>query len=559
MALDDVRGKTFNVIVVGSGATGGWAAKELTEAGLRVAVLEAGRQIDPVKDYTEHKMPWEMQWRGRGDRAKLAHEQPVQSRCYACTEYASHFFVNDRENPYTTPADKPFSWIRGRQVGGRSLMWARQSYRLSDFDFKAASSDGFGEDWPVSYAEISPYYDKVETYVGISGSLEGLPQLPDGKFLPPMPLTCGEYQIQKAAAKLGRRLFIGRSAILTRNHNGRAACHYCGTCERGCHTASYYSSFSVTLPAAAKTGRMTLQPGAVVRQILRGANGKARGVAVIDKDTRQPYEVYGRAVMLCASALESTRLLMLSQMGQTSSALGHYVMDHLYGVRIGGMFRDTPGPPAEWEGTRANGIYLARWQNLGKRTHSKFLRGYAYQGGAQRGWYPSHAHNTPGLGRGFKESVKKDWPTQVWLSGFGEMLPRYENYIELNPKVTDAWGIPVLNVVCEHGENERAIVQEIIRSGVELLHESGIDITQVATAAAEPGLGIHEAGTARMGSDAKKSVLNRWNQVWDAQNVYCTDCACYVSQGVQNPTLTLMALTVRACEHLLGEMKKGAV
>ncbi len=555
----DIRGKTFDAIVVGSGATGGWAAKELTESGLRVLVLEAGRELNPVQDFTEHKQPWEMPWRGRGDRRALERDQPVQSRCYACTEYSHQFFVNDRENPYTTPPGKPFSWIRSRHVGGRSLVWARQSYRLSDYDFKAAGRDGFGEDWPISYAELAPYYDKVESFIGVSGSLEGLPQLPDGKFLPPMPLTCGELEMKKAAEKLGRRLFIGRSAILTRNHNGRAACHYCGTCERGCFTGSYFSSPAVTLPAAAKTGRMTLQPRAIARQVLKGPDGKARGVLVVDQATRETYEVFSRAVVLCASTLESTRLLMLSGLGQTSGALGHYLMDHIFNVRVAGIFRNTPGPPAEWEGTRANGIYIPRWHNLDSRTHKNFLRGYGYQGGAQRSHFPVHAYDLPGLGRAFKLEVRKNWPTPVWLAGFGEMLPRYENYVELNPRVTDAWGIPVLNIVCAHGENEKAIAQEIVVTAMEILHEAGVEITSVNFQAAEPGLGIHETGTARMGSDPKKSVLNAYNQVHDAPNVLVTDGACYVSQGTQNPTLTLMALTVRACEHLLQEMKKSNV
>ncbi len=557
--MPDIRGKTFDAIVVGSGATGGWAAKELAEGGLKVLVLEAGRQLDPAKDFTEHKQPWEMAWRGRGDRRILEHDQPVQSRCYACTEYSSQFFVNDRENPYTTPPDKPFTWIRSRQVGGRSLVWARQSYRLSDFDFKAAGRDGFGEDWPISYAELAPYYDKVESFIGVSGSVEGLPQLPDGKFLPPMPLTCGERVMQKAAEKLGRRLFIGRTAILTRDHNGRPACHYCGTCERGCWTGSYFSSPAVTLPAAAKTGRMTMQPNAVVHQVLKDERGRAKGVLVVDRVTKESYEAYGRAVVLCASTLESTRILMLSGLGQTSDALGHYLTDHIYGVRVGGFFRRTPGPPAEWEGTRANGIYIPRWQNLDRRTTARFLRGFGYQGGAQRSHFPAHAYDLPGLGRAFKQAVKKDWSTPVWLSGFGEMLPRYENYVELNPKVTDAWGIPVLNIVCAQGENEKAMAQDIIVNAMEILDQAGVEITTVNFEAGEPGLGIHETGTARMGNDPKKSALNAFNQVHDAPNVVVCDGGCYVSQGTQNPTLTLMALTVRACEHLLEEIKRGNI
>jgi choline dehydrogenase-like flavoprotein len=305
----------FDVVVVGSGATGGWVAKQLTEAGLRVAVLEAGRKLDPARDYSEHKQAWDMPLRGRrlGWREQVD-EQPIQSKCYQCDEYTNHLFVKDTENPYTTAPGKPFDWIRGRQVGGKSITWGRQTYRLSDFDFKAASRDGHGDDWPISHADIAPYYDRVEAFVGVSGQAEGLPQLPDGRFLPPMQLTCGEQLLRKTIkAKFpGRTLTIGRCAILTRELNGRPPCHYCGPCSRGCSSGSYYSSPHSTLPAAEKTGRLTLIPNVVVSHVVPADDGKAKGVYFIDRITRAHGEVTGKVVVLSASTLETTRILLNS-------------------------------------------------------------------------------------------------------------------------------------------------------------------------------------------------------------------------------------------------------
>src|SRR5262245_23973070 len=307
------RRTIYDAIVVGSGATGGWAAKVLTEKGLRVLVLEAGRHLNPEKDFREHTFPYELKYRGIVPGTTYAPRQPIQSRCYAANEYGHHLFVDDLDNPYSTPDDKPFWWIRSRHVGGRSVTWGRQSYRHSDYDFKAASRDGFGEDWPISYKELEPYYDQVENFVGISGSVENLPQLPDSKFLPPMAMTCGEHLLKRSVESRfkDRHVIIGRAAILTRPHQGRAACHYCGHCDRGCDTHSSFSSVGSTLPAAAKTGRLTLRPNSVVREIIIDPNtGRARGVRVIDQITKRDYEVKGRVIVLCASTLESTRILL---------------------------------------------------------------------------------------------------------------------------------------------------------------------------------------------------------------------------------------------------------
>jgi choline dehydrogenase-like flavoprotein len=559
----------YDAIIVGSGATGGWAAKELTEKGMRVIVLEAGRKINPDKEFTEHKWPYEMKFRGMVDQQKLYRErQPVQSKCYAADEYGHQFFVDDIDNPYTTPDKKPFDWIRGRQVGGRTIMWGRQSYRLSDYEFKAASRDGYGEDWPISYAELSPYYDKVEMFVGISGSMEGLEQLPDGKFLPPMKMTCGEWMLKRSVEKKwkDRRITIGRSAILTQNHNGRAACHYCGHCERGCTTHSYFSSPGSTLPAAAKTGRMTLRPNSVASHIIIDPNtGKARGVAFIDQRTKKAQEVFGKVVVLCASTIESTRLLLNSAtrqqangVGNSSGVLGHYLVDHTYAVSVGGVVPAAAKYPYNFEDGRNNGIYIPKFRNVGNDKQQKFLRGYGIQGTVGRGMLPTNLRAIPGFGSEFKKLVRNsDAPPTFWMGAFGEMLARKENRVTINKEKKDAWGIPVAHIDCVHSDNEREMAKDQLEVMKEMVTEAGFQMTFANPFLGTPGLCIHELGTARMGSDPKTSVLNKFNQSWDVKNLFVTDGASFVSSGCQNPTLTMMALTARACEYIVDQNKKG--
>jgi glucoside 3-dehydrogenase (cytochrome c) catalytic subunit len=555
---------TFDAIVVGSGITGGWAAKELTEKGLKTLVLEAGRNIVPEEDYVEHVPQWEMKFRGMGDRRKLAEDQPIQSTCYACDEWSSKFFINDKEHPYTTEPGKPFRWIRGRQVGGRSIMWGRQSYRWSDLDFEANLRDGIAVDWPIRYADIAPWYDYVEEFAGISGEALGLAQLPDSKFLPPMELNCTERFVRSELAKHfgGERvLTIGRAAILTQDHHGRAACHYCGPCERGCITRSYFSSLNATLPAAEKTGRMTLRPLSVVHSVIFDAKTRrAAGVRVIDGQTKASVEFRAKVVFLCASALESVRILFNSAtsefangLANSSGELGHNLMDH---VTAGGATALIPGNEDRLElGRRPNGTYMPRFRNV-KAKHPDFLRGYGFQGGAHReGW--NRGIMQTGFGSDFKKSLSKPGPWRFSFGGFGECLPNHNNYVELDKEKVDAWGIPTLKIHSGWSENELALRKDMAISAAEMLAAVGGREIEPFGRNDPPGFAIHEMGTARMGRDAKTSILNSFNQAHDVKNLFITDGGAMVSSSCVNPSLTYMALTARACDYAVRQMKKG--
>jgi choline dehydrogenase-like flavoprotein len=555
--------ETYDAIVVGSGITGGWAAKELTERGLETLVLEAGRPIDPEQDYVEHVPPYEMRFRGLGDTKHLGQRQTVQRRCYACEEWASKFFVDDIDNPYTTPPDKPFLWIRGRQVGGRSITWGRQSYRWSDLDFEANDRDGIAVDWPIRYTDIQRWYDNVEEFVGISGEALGLPQLPDSRFLPPMPLTCAEQEVRDAiATHFGdeRVMTIGRCAVLTVNHNGREACHFCGPCHRGCITRSYFSSLNATLPAAQATGRLTLRPHSVVHSVIYDA-GKNRvtGVRVIDAQTREALEFEGRILFLCASTLESTRILLNSAtpgfpngLANSSGELGRNLMDHIMG---GGATGTIPGFEDKKQiGYRPNGIYVPRFRNVNGR-RSDFLRGYGFQGWSSRADW-SRGAEMPGFGADFKHALRDPGPWSMTFYGFGECLPRSENYVEIDTDNVDAWDIPVLKIHCTYGDNERALLKDMSITAAEMLAAAGARDIQPFMLDGPPGLVIHEMGTARMGRDAKTSVLNGYNQSHDIPNLFVTDGACMTSSANQNPSLTYMALTARAAAYAVEQLKR---
>ncbi len=547
---------TFDAVIVGSGATGGWAAKCLTEAGLKVCVLEAG-QTTTEDEFTEHTTSADFKY--RMTHPTPAPMQPIQSMVSGCNEANRKWWVNDIENPYSTPDSKPFRWIRQRRLGGRSLSWGRQCYRLSDLDLKAASRDGFGMDWPISYNELAPYYSRVERYVGISGNVENLPHLPDSDFTPPMGFSCGERLLaDRVGKKMGRPVTIGRVAVTTRDINGRSACHFCGPCRQGCITHSYYSSPWTSLKTAADTGNLTLRTDAVVSHVIMDkSTGKAAGVAYFDRATRAAREIRARVVVLCASTLESTRLLLNSAPGglaNSSGALGHYLMDHIFMSISQGDFPELPKGEA-WQGPpqRPNGFYIPRFRNLkGSRTND-FIRGYGFQGKS----FPGFAYDTPGFGAAYKNAVRTDAAWSINMNGFHECLARYDNHVSIDPELRDAWGIPSLSISMSWSENEKALWRDSQVQGAEMLEAAGAKNIINRGEYTAPGFGIHEIGTARMGDDPKRSVLDKWNQTHDVSNLFVTDGAAFTSSACQNPTLTMMALTERACERIVERGKQG--
>jgi choline dehydrogenase-like flavoprotein len=557
----------YDVIVVGSGASGGWAAKRLSEAGFKVALLEAGKKQDDGQ-FTEHVNRFDLKYRDSAPDM-IRRTRPVQKDCYACMEYNYHWFANDIEEPYTTAQGKPFSWQgRMRVVGGRTNVWGRQSYRLSSQDMKGKSFDGAGEDWPLAYEDLVPYYEIVEDYVGVQGQAENVPELPDSKFHPAMPMTCAETQLRtRVKAKLGRTITMGRSANLTKAIGARQPCHYCGPCERGCATHSYFNSAFTTVADALATGNCTLVTDAMVYKVLVDPQTtKATGVLYIDRQTRQPREVHARSVVLCAQALETARILLNSSTTQfpnglanTSGALGHYLMDHLW-VAGGafGEFNDVPAPPFSLSvPNRPSGIYVIRFRNTidGPR-HKDFLRGFGFQGRSSQ----SFAFGAAGFGQAYKDAVKQA-QNSLSLAGFGEMLPRYENFVEIDPSGTvDAWGIPALKVTISWSENELAMIPDMANSAAEMLEVGGAkNVRPFQFRNRVPGFGIHEMGVARMGADPKTSVLNQYCQSHDVKNLFVMDGAAFPSGGCQNPTLTIMALAVRSSDYLIAEARKGSL
>jgi choline dehydrogenase-like flavoprotein len=565
-AFNIIEKQSYDAIVVGSGISGGWAAKELTEKGLKTLVLERGRMVEHGKDYvSEDKGTWEFRFRGLGERQLYEAEYSKQRQCYAFGEATKHFFVNDKQHPYTHDADKPFTWIRGYHLGGRSLLWGRQSYRWSDLNFEENARDGFGVDWPVRYNELAPWYDYVEDFAGISGNADGLPQLPDGKFLPPMEMNCVELHAKERIEKKfsERKMVIGRVAVLTVPHKGRERCHYCGPCHRGCSVGAYFSSLSSTLPAATATGNLTIRPNSVVHSVIYDEEkDKAVGVRVIDAVTREAHEFHARVIFLCASTMASTQILLNSStprfpngLANSSGALGHYLMDHPYLAGASGEFEGFD--EKYYSGNRPNGIYIPRYRNLDEKTKQKnYLRGFGCQGGATRmGW--ERGISTPGFGKDFKQSLRLPAPWQMWVGGWGEHLPRYENFIELDPTQKDAWGIPLLKVHVKWSENEDKMREDMRDSIAEMLEAAGAKNVQPFIADAPPGLCIHEMGTARMGRDPKTSVLNGWNQCHDVPNLFVTDGSAMASSACQNPSLTYMALTARACDYAVKEITRG--
>jgi choline dehydrogenase-like flavoprotein len=553
---------TYDAIVVGSGISGGWAAKELTEKGLKVLMLERGKNIEHIKDYVNAtKAPWQYPHRG-GRTVAMEEAYPVLKRDYALNEKNLDYWASDKDSPYTEV--KRFDWYRGYHVGGRSLMWGRQSYRWSDFDFEGNLKDGIAIDWPIRYADIAPWYDHVEKHAGISGSHEGMPQLPDGQFQPAMPLNCGEVVVADKAKKLfdGRRRIIpGRTANLTQQLTGRSACQYRNACWLGCPYGAYFSTQSSTLPAAAKTGRLTLKPFAIVREVLYDKNTKrAKGVRVLDAVTEQTTDYNAKIIFLCASTINTAWLLMQSAtdvwpdgLGSSSGELGHNLMDHHF--RVGAQGKLDGLEDKNTFGRRPNGFYIPRYRNLfGDKRN--YLRGFGYQGGAGReGW--SRAVAELGVGAQFKDAASMPGGWTIGATAFGEMLPNHANTVTLDRTKKDKWGMPVPKLDCATGENERLMRRDMGNDMAELLNESGVKDVNVYDSGSFPGMGIHEMGTARMGRDPKTSVLNSHNQVWDAPNVFVTDGSCMVSSACVNPSLTYMALTARAADYAVNELKRN--
>ncbi len=551
----------YDAIVVGSGISGGWAAKELTEKGLKVIMLERGKNIEHIKDYTQtNKAPWEFPHRGRAPLA-LVKEYPVLSRDYPLNEINTDWWASDKDCPYTEV--KRFDWFRGYHVGGRSLMWGRQSYRLSDFDFEANARDGIAIDWPVRYKEIAPWYDYVERFAGISGNRDGLPQLPDGQFLPPMDFTCVEKDAAEKIRKLyngKRHLIIGRAAHVTGPHEGRTQCQFRNKCGLGCPFGGYFSTQSSTLPAAMKTGNLTVRPWSIVTKVLYDKDKKrATGVEVLDAETNLTYEYKAKIIFLNASTLNTAWILMNSAtdiwpegLGSSSGELGHNLMDHHLGVGAGGTvdgYEDR-----YYYGNRPNGFYIPRYRNLfgDKRD---YLRGFGYQGaGSRQGWSRHIAEYS--IGAEYKEALSEPGPWTLGMGGFGEMLPYHENKVTLDKTRKDKWGLNVLAVDCELKENELKMRQDMMNDAKEMLEAIGVKNVGAGIGDGTPGRGIHEMGTARMGHDPRTSVLNKWNQVWDAMNVFVTDGSFMTSSACQNPSLGYMAFTARAADYAVKEINK---
>ena len=556
-----MQSQEYDAIVVGSGISGGWAAKELTEKGLRVLLLERGRNVEHIKDYVNAtKGAWQYPHRG-GRTVAMEEAYPVLRRDYPLNEKNLEFWASDRDSPYTEV--RRFDWFRGYQVGGRSLMWGRQSYRWSDLDFEANARDGIAVDWPIRYADLESWYDHVERHAGISGSRENMPQLPDGQFQPAMPLNCGEELVAGRLTKLfdGRRHIIpGRTANATQALPGRNACQYRDACWLGCPYGAYFSTQSSTLPAAVKTGRLTLKPFAIVSEVLYDRDRKrATGVRVLDAVTEQATDYTARVIFLCASTLNSTWLLMRSAtdvwpggLGSSSGQIGHNLMDHHF--RVGASGRLEGLDDRYYFGRRPTGFYIPRYRNFfgDKRP---YLRGFGYQGGAGRdGW--SRAVAELGVGGAFKDEMAQPGEWSIGATAFGEMLPNHDNKVSIDTTKTDKWGMPVLKIDCGTGENERLMRRDMMADMAETLEACGVKDVGTYDNEYFPGMGIHEMGTARMGRDPKSSVLNAHNQVWDAPNVFVTDGSCMVSSACQNPSLTYMALTARAADHAVNELNR---
>jgi choline dehydrogenase-like flavoprotein len=580
---------TYDAIVIGSGACGGWAAMELTKAGMKVLMLEAGGPIDPAKDF-HHTFLYQMEYRGQA--------KPGTLRRYSGSERNYRIMLDSSENPYTTAPGTVYNWGRSRALGGRTLHWARASDRMADYEFKAASRDGYGLDWAVSYADMKPYYDRVEGFIGVSAAKEGLPQFPDGVFLPPMPLNCAETIFTAACRRLGWRSTHRRLAQLTRMHNNRPPCHYCGNCVNGCDVGAMFNTVAVTLPPALKTGNLEVRTDAVVAQVRMNNENRAQGVTYIERYTMKSVDVDAKYVVLAASTLENTRLMLLSARGglaNSSGTLGHYMMDQTGSGGVSGILPKLKGGPSRLDDGKSAGISIPNFQNIDKKTARKdFIRGYVINATGGQSEYPQFAAALPGYGSAWKKEVKSRYVAQarVWIAG-GEMLSQKENRVELDPEVKDHWGIPVVKIHFTHCDNDRKLIADFQEKAEELFKKAGgeampsmgrggpvgfpgapgsPDVGAGGRGAGRGGLtaaggrsgegggrplgsSIHEVGTARMSASAQEGVLNSFCQTHDIPNLYVFGGNAFPSTGDKHPTLTMMALSARGCDHLIEQAK----
>ncbi len=565
---------SFDAIIVGSGACGGWAALELAKAGMKVLMLEAGSHIDQ-KDF-HHTFLYQMAYRNRGEPGFLRH--------YSGTERNYRIMLNNDENPYTMAPGTTYRWVRSRCLGGRTLHWARASDRMADYEFKAASRDGYGLNWAVSYADMKPYYDRVESFIGVSAASEGLPQFPDGVFLPPMPLNCAETIFTAACKSLGWPTTPRRLAQLTRMHNNRPPCHYCGNCVNGCDVGAMFSTISTTLPPALKTGNLEVRTDCVVAHVRMNSENRAQGVTYIERYTKKSVDVDAKYVILAASTLENTRLLLLSAKGglaNSSGTLGHYMMDQIGAQSIAGILPKLKGGPSRLDDGKAAGITIPNMQNIDEKTARKdFIRGYVMNATGGQTEYPMFAASVPGFGSEWKKEIKSRYVAQarVWIAG-GEMLAQKDNFVEIDPQVKDHWGIPVLRIHFTHCDNDRKLIADFHEKAEELFRKAGGEMmsgfgrggpagfpggpgspdtpaNRLSVPRQRPLNGvIHEVGTARMSNSPKEGVLNSFCQTHDIPNLYVFGGNAFPSTGDKHPTLTMMALTARGCDHLIEQLK----
>lgn len=559
----------FDVLVIGSGMSGGWVAKEMCERGYKTAVLDRGAPLEHGAYENEFKGPWEMPNRGNVNKADAAEHYAKTSKCYAFNEFTQSHFIKDSDHPFIEKDGKRFDWIRSSRVGGKSVLWHRHSYRFSEMDFSANKTDGHGCDWPIRYGDLEDWYSYVERFAGISGSEEGLPQLPDSVFQPPFAMNDPEKHLKSAVetAYPGRHVIMGRAAHLTAPTDeqielGRGPCQARNECQRGCSWGGYFSSLSATLPAADRTGNMTLIPNAMAQEVVYDeATGRASGVRMVDMASGKRVFISARVVFVCASTLPTTQILLNSKsdafprgIGNVGGALGHYLMDH---VGSAGATAQIEGyEDIYYSGRRPTSLYFPRFRNVTEDT-DEFIRGYGFQGEATRQGWPA-AFGKQGIGEEFKRSIQKPGPWQFFMIGFGEMLPRHENYLSLSDK-TDRWGMPLLEVSCAYGENELRMKDDMEKTAVEILTAAGFKDVRGYNNPSYPGIAIHEMGTARMGHSPDDSYLNKHNQCHAVDNLFVTDGAAMASSACQNPSLTFMALSARAAAFADEQMKAGAL